>query len=174
MSYALLSSAQVYDPRTGQLTNQRAEELWIENYERATKAAVERDAAQSATKEGQYAKLYDVEAGEPIVEVVPDFGVRTFFDLVGFRELRIRWSALVHPLLNASSKNRLVLLLKWDFAMFALWFSLLYVCVYYALRAEEVDRAELAGEPVNEFAAIWPLLDGSMWGAWQCQITFSV
>jgi len=170
IAFIILPYAKQYEPSTGWLNGTRAEELWIENYLRSAKAATDRHVE---AKGAPYQKLLDIEQGEEPSEI-PPFELSTFFARVGFRELRIRWSALLYPLLNASSKNRLVALLKWDLAMFTSCAFLLFLGVYLALRAEEKVRAELAGEPVNELAAVWPLINFSMFSLWQCQITFSV
>jgi len=90
-------------------------------------------------------------------------------------EAQAVWAALLHPLLNAPPKNRMIMLLKWDMLMFLCHVALLYVMMFFALLADEEARASNAGEGLQILSrVVWPLINGAFFDTWQCQITFSV
>ena len=87
-------------------------------------------------------------------------------------EAPIVWDAITYPLYNASSRNRMVSLLKWDMYCFAATFFLWILMYYLTMRTKAAQIALETGKPVGEFEVLWLFLTN--WDSWQCQITYGV
>jgi len=144
-----------------------------------------------------YTKLeeaYDAEAAKIAVghEGLPDSDHKPYYDTATWRgwlndatwparryttlqlrhfmsEAPIVWDAITMPLVNASSRNRMIMLLKWDLWMFSSSIIIWLLMYFMTMRTYAVN---LGYPDANGFQVLWLFL--TSWDTWQCQITYSI